>query len=158
MIRRGEVEPRSGHLLQRFVGVKLRTVVDGDRSEPILVSGDEHLEALVELFGGAALELSDYREAARSFHRAHDAVARPSAHHRVRFPVPELAPALDARRALGDVPLAGEAPPTVVGAVSLTPFLARAAQVRVQIPATALVLPHVAVDRLVADRQHPVRS
>jgi hypothetical protein len=51
------------------------------------------------------------------------------------------------------VPLAGETTPAVIGTLALPERLIRAAQMDVQRPAAFLVLPDVAIDRLVADRE-----
>ena len=74
--------------------------------------------------------------------------------HRVE--VPDSAPVLGSRGPLRDRPLARQACHGS-SAVSLPPLLGRLAQVPMQRSASPAVLPHIAVDRLVADRQSPSR-
>jgi hypothetical protein len=74
-------------------------------------------------------------------------------HHGVAFEMPDPRAVLGAGGALGDRALAGEPAAAVVAAIALAPLLPRAAELRVQHAAALTILPDVAIDRLMTDRQ-----
>jgi len=156
VVRVGEVETHAGLFLDPLVVMELGAVVSRDGLEAIGVLVDQPGGACGELVLAAIRQLADQGVAGLAFYQRHDAILAAGAHHRIDFPMADLATLLDARRPLADVPLASQAATTVVATVALAPLFAGAAQVFVQPPAATFVSPDVLVDGLVADRQHAV--
>src|SRR6185437_16613 len=156
MVRIGEEEAHAGLLLDSLVIVELGAVVGGDGLEAAGMLTDQPHGALGQLILGSIGQLADQGVAGLALDQSHDAVLAAGADHGVDLPVSGFATIIDARRPLADVPLARQASAAVVATIPFAPLFAGAAQELVQHSATAFVPPDVLVDRLVADREHPM--
>lgn len=118
MVGSREVELDACRVLDRFVVVKLCSVVGGDRVEPAWRPSEQHLGSSARDMHAAVGQLADHRVAGFSFHQCRDAVGGALSDHRINLPVSDGSPFLDRGWAFGDVALAGQTSSAVVAVVS----------------------------------------
>ena len=157
MMQRREIEASAGGPLELGVLVELRAIVDRDRAHGMELRADELAGPSIHGRAHAPIELAEEQKARLALdHAQHARPILARAQHGVRLPMPERAPRIHLGGPLGDPPFAGEPPAAVVAAVALAPLLASAAQMLVERAAPLPILPDVAVDRLVANREAAV--
>lgn len=123
MVWGGELETRSGFVLDGGVRVEFGAVVGGDGSGGGLFALDERDDLSVEFVGGARSQLSDDDVLGLSFDQGNDAVTVMGAHDGVRFPMAEARAVLGTRWALRDVALVGENSPRIGAPIAFSAFL-----------------------------------
>ena len=106
----------------------------------------------VEFGRGACAHFAYQQIAALAFDQGHDTGTR-AAQHRVDLPVAWWPTCLHRCGPFTEVPLARQPAATVVAAVAFALEFACSTQVQVQIASPAAVLPHVPLDRLMAERE-----
>ena len=154
----GEEEANAGGLLDVLIAVKFGAVVGGNRFDAVTEGMDERDHASVQGFFGSVLELADDEIAGLAFDQGHDAILGAVPHDGIDFPMADGASRLGDGWPFGDVALAGQAAPAVVGAVALASLLGGLSQVPVQIAAGRLVSPDVLIDGFVADQHDAVKA
>ena len=100
-----------------------------------------------------ASNFADHRVAGLAIHEREDAVLVGRAQDGVAFQVPDTAPVLRSRGPFGDRSFACQPASAVVAAVPFSARFSRPSEVVVEEPTASTVLPDVAVDGLVADRE-----
>ena len=158
MVWRGEVETHAGFGLDGFVVVELGAVVGGKCLDVYVVALDEPNGTLVELCGGSGAELSDQDVLGLSLDHSGDAVLVVGADDGVDFPMAESGAILGPQWALGDVALACEDPPGIVGSIAFAALLSSVPEVGVEVAAVDAVVPDVAVDSFMADVEYAMES
>ena len=151
VVRRGEVERHPGGSFNRVVVVKLGAVVGGDRREAARMLAHEADGTVRGRLGRPGRQLPEQQKSGLPVDEAEEAVPTPGAEDRVDLPVPDFSPVVARGRPLADVPLAGESPAAVVGALPFPAQFPRPPQMGMEHSAPAAVLPDVAIDRFVTD-------
>jgi hypothetical protein len=149
VMRRGEVDRGVEGLFDDLVAVKLDSVVEGNGSHGMRLSGEEFNQASVGVLDGGAGQRADADQAALALDGGGDA-GFAAAVDRVAFPVAEAAPHSDDGWAILEHAFARKATAAVVSAVALAPPLRGATQVGPKDATALFVLPDPEVDGLVA--------
>ncbi len=157
-MRCGEVEADAGGFFDVLVAMEFGAVIGSDCFDVVTEGIDERYHAPIESFFGSVLELADDEVAGFAFDQGNDAVLGAVAHDGIDFPVADGVSSLNDRWSLGDVALAGQAAPAVVGTVAFSSLLGGLSQVPVQVAASRFVSPDVLVDGLVADQHDAVKA
>lgn len=132
MVRRREVEPHSGRLLDSGVVVERCAIVRGHRLEAVWGAPDQHLQALAHPVHAPISKLSDPGVARLSLDQGGHAVLVLAPDHGIDLPVSDRPLPLDGGWTFRDVTLSSEPAATVIAVVALAPKLRRRAKVEVQ--------------------------
>ncbi len=158
MVWCSEIEAHTGFVLDSVISVELGSVVGGDCPESVPIAFDERNDLSIELSGGARAELSDDDVLRFTLDQGDDAVTVVSAHDGIGFPMAEAGAVVGPRGTLGDMALVGEDPPGIGGSVAFSALFCGVAQVGVEVPTIAAVVPDMTVDGLVADVEDAVQA
>src|SRR5918996_5129566 len=133
--------------------MKLRAVVERQGSRPPHGAANKSDRPTVRLAHRALLEFADEHVPCLPIHEREHAVLVRAADHGVALEVTGARTVLGTRRPLGEHALAGQATAAVVAPIALAHLLDPLPQVAVQRASIPAILPDVAVNRLMTDRE-----
>ncbi len=158
MVWSGEVEAHTGFVFDVAVGVEFGAIVGGHGFHLSRLAIDEFNDFSIQFGGGARAELADDDVFGLSLDHGDDAVAVIGADDGIGFPVAEAGAVLSAWRALRDVALIREDPAGIGASVAFSASFRSLAEMEVEAPAVAAIVPDVSVDGLMADVEYAVEA